>query len=226
MFNPKFTTPNDIIGLDVYLEIRRTRRFVGYLERVNNNEKVYVFTYDKHYMSQGTSIEVGPDLPLTKKVFKSKSLFKSIKDRIPSKGNPAYAEYCEDVGISPREKNKIILLATIGRRGPSSFAFEPRYREKVSQESRSKFRNKLDLTIREFSSVFDFSTKTVQKIEKGDLVARDSQKRLDTYILFPETAIYDLARFGGSLMPGKRINALTTLEKLQKEQIQRDVSVN
>ena len=213
MFKSKFASPKDIVGIDVYLEFKKTRRYVGKLEVLNSEDKFYVFTYDMNYMDQLSSIEVGPDLPLTRKVYKSKTMFKSIKDRIPSKNNPAYKEYCEDAGISPTEKDKIILLATIGRKGPSSFAFEPIYRELISQEVRSCFRKKLGLTVREFSSVFDFSTKTVQKIEKGDSIARDSQKRFDTYIIFPEVATFELIRLGGSLMPEKRVEALKVLNK-------------
>ncbi len=213
MFKSKFASPKDIVGIYIYLEFKKARRYVGKLEMLNSEYKFYVFTYDINYMNQPNSIEIGPDLSLTRRVYKSKTLFKSIKDRIPSKGNPAYKEYCEDAGINPTEKDKIILLATIGRRGPSSFAFEPIYRELISQEDRSSFRKKLGLTIREFSSAFDFSTKTVQKIEKGESIARDSQKRFDTYIIFPEVATFDLIRLGGSLMPEKRMEALKVLNK-------------
>ena len=217
MFKSKFVSPKDIVGIDIYLEFRKTRRHVGQLKKLNTKDKFYVFTYDINYMDQPSSIELGPDLPLTRRVYKSKTIFKSIEDRIPSKDNPAYIEYCEDAGINPTEKDKIILLATIGRRGPSSFVFEPIYKELVSQADRSSFRRQLGLTIREFSSAFDFSTKTVQKIEKGDSVARDSQKRFDTYILFPEVASFELILFGGSLMPEKRVAALKALNESSKD---------
>ena len=124
MFKSKFTLPKNIVGIDIYLEFRKTRRHVGQLKKLNAKDKCYIFTYDINYMDQPSSIEIGPDLPLTRRVYKSKTMFKSIEDRIPSKGNPSYVEYCEDVGISPTEKDTIILLATIGRRGPSSFVFE------------------------------------------------------------------------------------------------------
>ena len=206
----KYTSPKYIIGVDVYLEFRKTMRFVGEFQK---KDRHFVFSYDKFYLNQSSSIEIGPDLPLTKRVHKSKTLFKSFIDRIPSKRNPAYAEYCETVGISPTEKNEIVLLATIGRRGPSSFVFEPSYAPLVSDKERQDFRKSLNLTIREFAAVYDFSTKTLQKIEKGGLISRDSQKRMDTYILFPKVAIFDLMRNGGSLIIDKRIYALEKLEK-------------
>ena len=46
-------------------------------------------------------------------------------DRIPSKENPAYPDYCKSQGISVNETNPIILLIAIGKRGPSTFIFEP-----------------------------------------------------------------------------------------------------
>ncbi|MCB1107049.1 MAG: hypothetical protein KDK76_03020, partial [Chlamydiia bacterium] len=54
----------------------------------------------------------------------SKSLFVPFLERIPSKNNPSYPEYCQSVGISVDEENVFVLLSTIGRRGPSSFIFE------------------------------------------------------------------------------------------------------
>ena len=48
----------------------------------------------------------------------SSVLFPSFADRIPSQKNPAYKEYCQDVGISPFEKDAFVLLSTLGKKSP------------------------------------------------------------------------------------------------------------
>ena len=111
-----------IKAVNVYLERKKTRQYAGQLTKQN---KKFVFEYDKAYRCSNYPIALGPDIPFTKKKHISSKLFPSFEDRIPSKRNPAYPEYCQSVGISPSEKNLLVLLSTIGRRGPSSFIFTP-----------------------------------------------------------------------------------------------------
>src|ERR1700692_4174096 len=113
-----------LIGVDVFLERRKTHLYVGQLRKEIDH---YIFTYNDQYLHSRNIIPLGPEFPLTKKEFKSKKLFPSLEDRIPSKLNPAYLEYCQLLGIDPKETNLLILLSTIGKRGPSSFVFAPFY---------------------------------------------------------------------------------------------------
>ena len=85
-----------IEAVDVYLEKRKTREYVG---RLSREGKKFIFIYNDSYLYKGRAIPLGPDLPLTKKKFISETLFPSFEDRIPSKRNPAYPEYCKMVGI-------------------------------------------------------------------------------------------------------------------------------
>ena len=116
-----------VAGIRLFLERRSKRLFVGKLER---KEKKYIFSYDKKYLNYKKAIPFGQEFPLTKQYFESQEIFPSFQDRIPSKENPAYSDYCKQFGISPEEKDIFILLATIGRKGPSWFMFEPLWEEK------------------------------------------------------------------------------------------------
>jgi len=120
-----------IIGVGVFLERRKTRQWVGVLRRVDHK---LVFTYDDEYFKAKRVIPLGPEFPLTQKEFISDKLFASLDDRIPSRRNPAYPEYCAAVGIDSKEKDPLILLSTIGRKGPSSFIFYPLYDRQITPD--------------------------------------------------------------------------------------------
>jgi HipA-like protein len=179
--------PQSIEAIQVFLEKRKARWLVGILAS-GKDGKGFVFEYTDQYLYSKSSIPVGPDIPLTRKKYKSENLFKSFNDRIPSSKNPSYAEYCKVAGISPDENNQIVLLATIGRRGPSSFVFEPIYKEAETADLVT-FRRNLHLTVREFATVFDFSTATLNKIKKGQGKSAEAMKRLKIFFAFPEAAI-------------------------------------
>jgi len=87
---------NKIKAILVYLELKTTRELVGKLEYKN---KKYCFSYDKRYLEFKKALPIGPELPLTKLYFESEELFPSFIDRIPSKHNPAYADYCAEFSI-------------------------------------------------------------------------------------------------------------------------------
>ncbi len=191
----------NLLGVDVYLQKRKSREYVGRLTKKN---QTYIFEYKDTYIYKERAIPLGPDLPLSSKIHKSKIFFPSFEDRIPSKKNPAYPEYCKMVGISPLEKNEMVLVATLGQKGPSSFVFTPVYEKEFSREDIAQFREKLKLTIREFSDVFDFSPSTIHKIEKGRTTGKDALKRLEIYILFPEIALYEVRKNGFKVSDEKR----------------------
>jgi HipA-like protein len=109
-----------IVGVYIFLEKRKTRLHVGVLKRTEGR---MIFTYDDHYFTMKNIIPLGPEFPLTQKQFVSDQLFPSLEDRIPSQQNPAYPEYCQLARIDPKERDQLILLSTIGRKGPSSFIF-------------------------------------------------------------------------------------------------------
>lgn len=186
----------NIIAVDVYIENRKTRTFAG---RLTRDEKTFTLTYDDRYLHEKTAVSLGPELPLTKKTFTSKTLFPSLRDRIPSRENSAYSDYCAHFGIDIDERDELVLLSTIGRKGPSSFIFEPAFKDTFSCENLIAFRKKLDLSIRDFGALFDFSPSSLNKIEKGHNSGRDALKRLELYIFFPEVALYEMKKNRGKV---------------------------
>jgi hypothetical protein len=175
--------------LEIYTEFRTRRVLVGTLFR---DQEGFRFEYERSYLSLQKAISLGPEFPMTTLVHRSNDLFPSLQDRIPSRENPAYREYCTAVGISEKEDDEIVLLGTLGRKGPSSFIFEL-----VAEDGSfvlSQFRNDLQLSIREFSALFDVSFSSVQKIEAGVSSGRDVMKRIEIYARFPQTALFELHR--------------------------------
>lgn len=202
-----------IIGVDIFLEKRKTRLHVGVLKRVNG---VMMFTYDDHYFTANNIIPLGPEFPLTQKQFESNHLFPSLEDRIPSKQNPAYPEYCQLMGIDPNEQDAFILLSTIGRKGPSSFMFSPIFERKMKPEDLIKFRELLGLTTREFAKVFEFSQPSLNALERGRTSGKDILKRLEILLNFPDVALDLLIINGGHLIYDKWIAAVEYLKERVK----------
>lgn len=198
-----------IIGVDIFLEKRLTRLYAGLLNRI---EGEYVFTYDDVYFYAKYVIPVGPELPLTQKQFKSKTLFPSFQDRIPSKRNPAYPEYCLAMGIDSKENDPLVLLSSIGRRGPSSFIYFPHYERNVTSEDVKKFRQSLGLTTREFAAVFEFSQATINALERGRIGGSEILKRMEILLNYPEVAVDLLKINGGALIHSKWVKALEAIK--------------
>ncbi len=202
-----------IIGVDIFLEKRKTRLHVGVLKRVNGT---MMFTYDDHYFTAKNIIPLGPEFPLTQKQFVSNQLFPSLEDRIPSQQNPAYPEYCRLMGIDPNERDAFILLSTIGRKGPSSFMFSPLFERNMKPEDLIKFRKSLGLTTREFAKVFEFSQPSLNALERGRTSGKDILKRLETLMNFPAVALDLLIINGGHLIYDKWIAAMEHLKERGK----------
>lgn len=190
----------NIIGIRVFLERRTCRQYVGLLAKKDAN---FVFEYDRAYLKARDVIPLGPEMPLTRPTYRSTTLFVPFLDRIPSRENPAYNEYCKATGISLEETNPLILLSTIAHRGPSSLIFEPLYREEFSAEKLLAFRKRLKLTVREFAACFDFSPSAITRIERGQVSGREVLKRAEIYARFPQIAMFQLKRRGGVLHTNK-----------------------
>ena len=202
-----------IIGVDIFLEKRRTRLHVGILKRVNAK---LVFAYDEHYFKAKNIIPLGPEFPLTQREFSSEKLFPSLEDRIPSLQNPAYNEYCLAMGIDLKERDPLILLSTIGRKGPSSFIFYPVFERKIKTEDVIKFRESLGLTTREFSAIFEFSQSSINALERNRILGSEILKRLEIILNFPNVALDFLRVNGGHLIYEKWIKAANKLKEQQK----------
>ncbi len=205
--------PKHIEAVDVYLQKRKTREYVG---RLSRKDSIFIFTYDNKYIYKERSIPIGPDLPLTAKKFTSKSLFPSFEDRIPSKKNPAYQEYCKMVGIDPSENDLLTLVATLGRKGPSSFIFVPASKDDLDREDIINFRKYLRLTIREFGELFDFSPATINRIEINKARGKDVFKRLEIYYYFPEVALKEVKKNRFKINDEKSIYVEKVLNMLLK----------
>jgi HipA-like protein len=191
----------NIIAVAVYLQRRKSREHVGDLSQKDSQ---FIFTYNSNYIYKDRAIALGPDLPLRSASFISNSMWTSFLDRLPSKRNPAYAEYCEMVGIDPSEKNLLVLLATLGHKGPSSFIFTPVYQEEFTRSEVINFRKKLNLSVREFGDLFDFSPATVNRIEQNKTSGKDAMKRLEIYYYVPEAALYEVKKNGFKISDEKR----------------------
>lgn len=186
--------------LKIFHEGRKRRVFVADLI-YNKSENVYELIYDKDYAHSKNAIPIGPDLSLFKLHHYSEKgkLFASLTDRIPDKSNPAYIDYCEAQGISPDEKNAIILLGSIGKRGPSSFVFEFVYHNTFDPAMITKIRKKLHITQYDFAKALDISKTTLQRIEAGISSDLNTIKRIQIYFEFPEAALCQLKQTGGQV---------------------------
>ncbi|OFZ54402.1 MAG: hypothetical protein A2428_16055 [Bdellovibrionales bacterium RIFOXYC1_FULL_54_43] len=199
----------DANNLDIYSEVRKRRVYVGRLSFEADND-LYIFRYDPRYAASRTAIPLGPELDLFKKAHTSKrgKLFPSLQDRIPSRENPAYVEYCRSQGISQNEKNPIILLGTIGRRGPSTFVFESVFATGFIAADIVRFRKLLNLTRHEFCMAFDFNEQTIQRIETNKSRDLNVLRRAEIYLSFPEVALWQL-RLTGARVHHRALENLT-----------------
>ncbi len=172
-------SPNHIVGIDIFLERFQTRLYVGKLEK---KENTFHFSYDHSYLKATHILSVGPEFPLTRQNFLSQELFPSFLDRLPDPDNPAYRDYCSAAGISTEINDPIVLLATIGKRGPSSFIFEPIYKDTFNFDECEKFREKIGITMQDFAYLFDISLSILQKIKAGESSGKEILKRLEIFM--------------------------------------------
>jgi len=212
--NFKMQFQRDPNRLEIYTEIRKSKLLVGQLSYDEKN-KQFVFVYERKYLLSKSAIPLGPELPLKKRTHASgvAQLFPSLSDRIPSRENPAYDEYCQSQGISPQEKNPIILLTTIGRRGPSTFVFEPVYMEPDIAKSSRLFRIEVGLSLREMSAALDINLLTLIKIETGKSRDKNTLRLLSIYLNFPEVALWAVRKNERKLHHNTARKLITLFEK-------------
>lgn len=180
-----------IEGVQVVLEKSVSNQLVGVL---STKEDGFHFEYEKEYLRSPKAIPLGPEMPLTRRIYQSEQLFRPFSDRIPSRENPAFPEYCSSAGISADEDDPLILLSTIASRGPSSFLFKPIYRESFTGSDLKRFRNNLRLSVREFAMCFDFSQAGITRVETGKTDGRDILKRTEIYAFYQDIALDQLRR--------------------------------
>jgi len=191
------STKLDKNRLHVFHEGRKRRVFVA--ELIYNKEKDrYELTYNYNYANSKTAIPISPDLSLFKEKHYSKkgTMFPAFIDRIPEKSNPAYVSYCKSQGISPNEANLIVLLGAIGKRGPSSFIFEPVYTNEFGPNEITKLRENLCITQYDFAEAFDINKATLQRVESGNSRDLNTLKRIQILLEFPEVALWQLQQTG------------------------------
>lgn len=189
-------------GIEVYLEGRRTRQFVGLLSKDKDNN--FIFKYDLEYLKSSWSIPLGPEMPFSKKNYKSPTLFVPFEDRFPSRENAAYPDYCAYADISVTELDPFTLLCTIAKRGPSSFVFEAHYADYFTANDLLNFRNNLGLTVREFARCFDLSHAAITRVERGQSSGRELLKRVAIYVKYPQVLADALKKHGGIVPIYKR----------------------
>jgi len=192
-----FSIKPDKNRLQIFHEGRKRRVFVGELIYDKEKDK-YELIYDKTYARSKNAIPISPDLSLFKLRHQSKNgkLFSSFIDRIPEKSNPAYVDYCKAQGISPNERNPIILLGSIGKRGPSSFIFEPVYSSEFDPAAITKLREQLQITQHDLAEALDISKATLQRIESGASRDLNTLKRIQILFEFPNVALWQLKQTG------------------------------
>lgn len=202
------------IAVDVYVTPGMTMIPVGRLEK---KENYFVFVYHARYLKLPWSIPLGPEFPLTQEEFRSEELFPTFEDRIPLRRNPAYPDYCWQMGISVDEEDPLTLLASIGSRGPSSFVFVPVYERSFGVHDVSQYRKLLQLTTREFCHLFEIAQSSLHFIEKGDKVGKDVLKRLELIVRFPEVAWHQYYLNGAALPLAKRKHVVSILQTLSHD---------
>jgi DNA-binding XRE family transcriptional regulator len=196
----KYSIKLDENRLHIFHENRKRRIFVGELI-YDPKKNIYELIYDKHYAESKSAIPIGPDLNLFALRHQSKKgkLFPSFIDRIPDKSNPAYNDYCKAQGISPNEKNPIILLGAIGKRGPSSFIFEPVYYNEFDIEEIKNLRKNLQITQHDIAAALDINKRTLQRIEADISEDLNTLKRLQIFFQFPDVALWQLKLTGSKV---------------------------
>ena len=199
--------PKEIL---VFSQTQNQKVLVGKLSRKNQK---YYFEYDPAYQRKKNSLPLGPEFDLWKSKFVSPKLFPSIADRIPSRQNPAYADYCREWNVDVNENDVFVLLTTIGRRGPSTFVFEPAHQNVYNGENVRSFRKRLGLNHAEFENLIGISHATLVKLEtsRSKNVFYLSQIRLIDEV--PAALKWLIEQRGQILHDQKRLKILSSLTK-------------
>ena len=195
-----FSIKRDPNRLNIFHEGLKRRMFIGQLIYHPEQDK-YELLYDKNYTRYKAAIPMGPNLTLFRlSHFSEKGkLFPIFLDRLPDRDNPAYKDYCDSQDISVHEQNNIILLGTIGHRGPSSFIFESIYYSEFNIADIKNFRDELQITQHDFALAFDISQSTLQRLESGESQDINTLKRIEMLLSDPTAALWQLKLSGGTV---------------------------
>lgn len=194
--------------IHVWSQTRNKRVFVGKIFQKNG---CYIFEYDNRYRRSKGAVPLGAEFPLVRKMFSSKHIFPTLTDRIPSKQNPAYADYCAQWAIDPEETDTFRLLTTIGRRGPSTFVFEPAVQESYDRKDVIAFRKRLCLSQQEFADLLGFNQSSLARIETGQTHHPIFLKYIEFFDKIPEVLQHLLQTRGECLHDEKREKILDRL---------------
>lgn len=196
--------------IQVFSQTRSKRVLVGKLWRSKGK---YFFEYDKSYQKMKNALPLAPEFDLWKSKFSSAKFFPSLEDRIPSKNNPAYPDYCRQWGIHAAEQDKFVLLTTIGKKGPSTFVFEPLREKEFSGDDIRVLRQRLDLIQSEFEKLIGIAHATLVHLE-------NSKSKNDFYLDYlkmlaevPEALKWLIKERGQYLHDEKRFSLLKKLSE-------------
>lgn len=186
--------------VNIFLQTQSKRILIASLHRSKNQ---YVLQYEESYLKRKNAIPLGPELALSRKAIISKQFFPSLADRLPSRQNPAYADYCQQWNISPEETDPLILLSTIGQRGPSAFIFRQASDNIFGQEALINFRKELGLSVRELAAFLDTNPTTITKTEMGNLQSSHLLALCELLANVPAALDYQLHKRGQYLHDDK-----------------------
>ena len=191
--------------VNIFLEYQKTRKFVGTLSQENGK---YIFRYDETYRLEDNCMPFGPHFPVSEREHVSKEMFSEFQDRIPSRRNPAFVEYCEIVGISSTETDYFILLPTLGKRGPSSFIIERAYLEEASDtiEKIKLFLKNTQLSHTDFSHLLDIPRTSLMRLLNGKSTDKTLLRLTELYLTKPELLRELFAITSGRITPQKLKN--------------------
>jgi HipA-like protein len=197
--------------INVFSQTNENRILVGILWQEKNE---YCFQYNPAYIKLKSSIPLGVELPkYSTGIFRSKEFFPSLADRIPSRQNSEYPRYCQQWNIPLNEHDPLILISTIGNRGPSSFLFRKAEDELITGNDIRSFRKQLGLSIREFAVFLDFQPATILKTEKGSLKSTMLLRLCELFINVPVALNHQLHLRGQFLHDNKIIKIKEYLKR-------------
>ena len=175
----------NLSALDVFLERRERKQYVGRLKR--QPDQKFHFAYDEAYQRMENSISIGPSLPLVKKEYLSIDLFPEFLDRLPSPQNSAYEDYCASVGISAEEDDLMVLLIKLGKRGPSSFILEAVVEDDptVIVNNIRIFLEENSLSQQDFANLLDIPITSFSRLVMGKSFDRTLLRLIDLYLSSP-----------------------------------------
>lgn len=110
--------------IQVYNESKKSggRELVGVLtEEVKGK---YSFEYSLSWLESNHKMPIDPSLPLNTGKQMLDSLPSFFSERIPEVTNSYRGVFLKKWGLSPNEKDDLILLATLGQKNSSSFTLE------------------------------------------------------------------------------------------------------